>query len=136
MIYTYIQFLKSKKISSRYINVDYFYEFLKRIAAQKSSVDPCVSDMFFAFEMIGLEFLRRRKQNNFFTKIIFFIKVLETTLFHVILYQGRWWHARSIIANGSYKFYISVSGGNVFVFFTLYFSVDSTLFELSIWQWK
>lgn len=89
MIYTYIQFLKPKKISSRYINVDYFYEFLKRIAAQKSSVDPCISDMFFAFEMIGLEFLRRRKQNNFFTKIIFFIKVLETTLFHVILYQGR-----------------------------------------------
>lgn len=89
MIYTYIQFLKSKKISSRYINVDYFYEFLKRIAAQKSSVDLCISDMFFAFEMIGLELLRRRKQNNFFTKIIFFIKVLETTLFHVILYQGR-----------------------------------------------
>ena len=66
MIYTYIQFLKSKRISSRYINVDYFYEFLKRIAAQKSSVDPCVSDMFFAFEMIVLGTFEKKEAKQFF----------------------------------------------------------------------
>ncbi|HIU22893.1 MAG TPA: hypothetical protein IAD49_04865 [Candidatus Fimihabitans intestinipullorum] len=66
MIYTYIQFLKSKRISSRYINVDYFYEFLKRIAAQKSSVDPCISDMFFAFEMIVLGTFEKKKAKQFF----------------------------------------------------------------------
>lgn len=66
MIYTYIQFLKSKRISSRYINVDYFYEFLKRIAAQKSSVDPCISDMFFAFEMIMLGTFEKKKAKQFF----------------------------------------------------------------------
>lgn len=66
MIYTYIQFLKSKRISSRYINVDYFYEFLKRTAAQKSSVDPCISDMFFAFEMIVLGTFEKKKAKQFF----------------------------------------------------------------------
>lgn len=66
MIYTYIQFLQSKRISDQYINVDYFYDFLKRITAQKRSVDPCVSDMFFTFETIVLGTFKKKKAKQIF----------------------------------------------------------------------
>lgn len=66
MIYNYMQFLQAKRISEQYINVDYFYEFLKRVACQKHSFEPRVYDMFFSFETIVQGTFEKQKSKKFF----------------------------------------------------------------------